>query len=174
MNARPADGRAACPALEDHRFSTLLEPGAWAALPAAVRKRFGKRVTDGASTVYQGRVVAMRLSAAGRVLAQAARLIGGPLPYDCSSVGQPAVVTVTEDRAGRGQFWVRQYGRAAGFPQVIHSSKRFAGPTGIEEYVGRGIGMALRVDSGRGRAAVQKRPLLRATGPPESCGCRAG
>jgi len=115
-----------------------------------VRRRFGKRVTDGASTVYQGRVVDMRLSRAGRALAQLARLIGGPLPYDQSSVDQPAVVTVTEDRAGQGQFWVRQYGRAAGFPQVVHSSKRFAGPTGIEEYVGCGVGMALRVGTDTG------------------------
>ena len=129
----------------DDRFSKLVGREAWHKLNPAVRKRFGKRLKGGASVAYQGRVVAMRMNLAGRILANAARLIGAPLPYDMSSEGQPAVVTVTEDIASNGQFWIRQYGRQAGFPQVVHSSKRFAGPTGLEEYIGYGIGMALKV-----------------------------
>jgi uncharacterized protein DUF4166 len=133
--------------IPDFRFMNLVGQRAWNSLPHSVRRRFGKRLTGGASVVYQGAVVAMRMNIAGHVLAQLARLIGGPLPYDMSSVNQPAVVSVTEDSAGEGQFWIRQYGRAAGFPQVVHSSKRFTGPTGIEEYIGSGIGMALRVSA---------------------------
>ena len=131
--------------LVDHRFSDLLGQDSWMRLPAAVRRRFGKRVRGGASVAYQGVVTRMHMNWAGWALAQVTRLIGAPLPYDMSCAGKPAVVIVTEDIAGNGQFWIRQYGRASGFPQVIHSSKRFAGATGIEEYVGYGIGMALRV-----------------------------
>jgi len=130
---------------KDRRFRDLLGETAWASLPAAVRHRFGKRLKGGASVVYQGRVTAMRMNLTGCLLAQLARLIGAPLPYDRTCLHQPAVVSVTEDIAGDGQFWLRQYGRAAGFPQVIHSSKRFAGPTGIEEYIGAGVGIALKV-----------------------------
>lgn len=135
--------------MSDQRFRNLVGPAAWAALPHQVRARFGHCLANGASVVYQGKVVAMRLTLAGQLLAHLARLIGGPLPFDTSSVDQPAIVTVTEDSSVNGQFWIRQYGRAGGFPQVIHSSKRFSGPTGIEEYIGAGIGIALRVQADR-------------------------
>ncbi|MEP0469054.1 MAG: DUF4166 domain-containing protein [Roseobacter sp.] len=129
----------------DDRFAKLAGHDAWDGLRPAVRKRFGRRLKGGVSVAYQGKVVSMQMNLAGRILAHTARIIGAPLPYDLSSVDQPAVVTVTEDIAGSGQFWIRQYGRKAGFPQVVHSSKRFAGPTGLEEYIGYGIGMALKV-----------------------------
>jgi hypothetical protein len=135
------------PQAVDLRFRNLVGARAWAHLPAAIRKRFGKRLSKGQSVAYQGVVTAMQMNAAGWMLAQAARVIGAPFPFDRSSWHQPAVVVVTEDSVSDGQFWVRQYGRAQGFPQVVHSSKRFAGVTGLEEYIGYGVGMALQVEA---------------------------
>ncbi len=132
---------------KDTRFSDLVGQDNWLGLPRAIRQRFGKRVKGGDSIAYQGVVTDMHMNGPGRLLAQVMRLVGAPLPYDMTCVGQPAVVVVTEDIAGNGQFWIRQYGRQSGFPQMVHSSKRFAGPTGLEEYIGFGIGMALRVEA---------------------------
>jgi hypothetical protein len=129
----------------DLRFRALVGETGWAALPETTRRRFGKRIADCRSAVYAGEVVECRTNLAGRLVAQLCRLIGGPLPLT-RDIEQPALVSVTEDHAGDGQHWTRIYGRRRGFPQVIHSSKRFTGPTGLEEYVGRGVGIALRVE----------------------------
>ena len=131
-------------ALGDLRFSRLLPAADWAALPAAVRARFSKRYAPGRSATYAGVVSECRLSKAGWLLAQAARLIGAPLPLDRGG-GMAAVVTVTEHAPSGGQVWTRVYARPGGFPQVIHSAKQFAGATGLEEYLGYGVGMALRI-----------------------------
>ena len=76
----------------DNRFRKLLGEDDWKRLPAAVRRRFGKRLKGGVSVTYQGKVVAMQMNWAGKLLTNAARLIGAPLPFDMSSNGQPAVV----------------------------------------------------------------------------------
>jgi hypothetical protein len=132
--------------LYDPRFRALLGGEAWARLPPAVRERFSKRMRPGAAVTYVGEIVESRRAWPGWLLAQLCRLIGGPLPLH-DDVGTAAVVTVTEDARSGGQFWTRIYGRADGFPQVIHSSKRFAGPTGLEEYLGCGFGIALTVSA---------------------------
>jgi hypothetical protein len=128
----------------DLRFRSLVGEEAWARLPEVVRRRFSKRLAEGECAVYRGHVAATDLSRCGAVLVFLARLIGGPLPMTNGATGA-AVVTVIEDRRLGGQSWTRAYARSGRFPQVVHSAKRFSGPTGLEEYVGVGIGMTLSV-----------------------------
>jgi len=128
----------------DTRFRALMRAKEWASLPAAVRRRFSKRLANGATVLYTGEVLETTMSRVGWLLAQAARLIGGPLPLTRNR-HVPAVVAVTADHGSHGQIWTRLYGRHGRFAQVVHSCKRFAGPTGLEEYVGHGVGMTLTV-----------------------------
>jgi hypothetical protein len=130
--------------LGDLRFRALMRDDEWASLPAAIQRRFTKRLADGRTTVYTGMIQETRMSRAGWWLAQIARVIGAPLPTSTDS-HVPMIVTVTEDVATTGQIWTRLCGRHNGFPQIINSSKRFMGPTGIEEYLGYGIGIAMTV-----------------------------
>ncbi|MDY7098856.1 MAG: DUF4166 domain-containing protein [Pseudomonadota bacterium] len=129
----------------DPRFRRLIGAG-WSSLPEPVRRRFSKRVVDDRVVIYRGVIREARFSIAGWLFAQACRIVGAPLPLGREK-GLPAAVSVMEDREGRGQFWTRTYARKRGFPQVIHSAKRFAGPTGLEERIGFGIGMALKVSA---------------------------
>lgn len=132
----------------DSPFARLL--GArWLFLPPAVRRRFLRKIGEGACVSYVGEVAECRMSRAGWLFAQLARLVGAPLPLG-TDTGVAASVSVTADRDGWNQYWTRQYGRRHRFPQVIHSAKRFAGPTGLEEYLGRGLGIALRLEEAGG------------------------
>ncbi len=132
------------PPLADLRFRTLIGEAAWARLPEPVRWRFSKCLAPDEALVYRGYVIVTELSRWGRILAFLARAIGSPLPLTNGARG-PALVLVTEDERLDGQGWTRIYTRAGRHPQTVHSAKRFRGPTGLEEYVGYGIGMALKV-----------------------------
>ena len=138
------NGTSASATLADARFRALVGEEAWARLPEPVRRRFSKRLAPDEAVVYRGTVIATELSRMGRILSFLGRAIGAPLPLSNGATG-PSVVTVVEDAHLGGQIWTRLYMREGRFPQAIHSAKRFRGHTGLEEYVGYGIGMALRV-----------------------------
>ena len=152
----------------DLRFRALVGEESWARLPAAVQKRFSKRLSRDAAVVYAGEVLETRLSRVGRIAAFLARAIGAPLPLENGMTGA-AVVTVTEaeglgGQGMSGQCWTRMYARRGRFPQVIHSAKRFSGPTGLEEYVGYGIGMSLAVTEREGALVFRSTRYVLAIG----------
>lgn len=128
--------------VSDLRFRVLLGDDAWRQLPHQVRRRFEKRLTAGEVILYRGHVVQTEMSWLGRVLSWLTRPIGAPLPTMNGATG-PAVVAVTDDQALGGQRWLRIYERPGRKPQMIQSTKRFRGETGLEEYVGAGISMQL-------------------------------
>lgn len=149
--ASPGKVRAAQrePGIVDLRFRALVGEDGWNRLPVAVQRRFSRRLAPGVVQVYVGEVLETRLTWAGRVLSFLARAIGAPLPLDSDMRGG-ATVAVMENEALGGQSWTRTYARPGRFPQVIHSAKCFSGPTGLEEHVGGGVGMALSVQEERG------------------------
>jgi hypothetical protein len=130
--------------LDDRRFRALLSDDDWGRLPLGTWRRFSKCLAGGRTIVYVGEVDESRHNRIGWWYAQFIRIIGGPLPIG-TETRVPMIVIVTEDTASGGQIWTRICARGNRFPQVIHSAKRFAGPTGLEEYVGFGISMALRL-----------------------------
>ncbi len=141
--APPASNRFGNNAI-DLRFRSLLSAEDWQSLPPLVQQRFSKRLAGGGLAIYEGRTTDLRMNLAGRTLAQALRLVGAPLPISTDE-DVPSLVCVSEDVAYGGQIWTRMYGRKSTFPQIIHSAKRFSGPTGLEEYIGFGISIALHV-----------------------------
>src|SRR5271165_5429848 len=67
-------------ALGDLRFRALLSDADWERLPLPVRRRFSQRLAATETAVFVGVVTDIWMSRAGWLLAQAARLIGAPLP----------------------------------------------------------------------------------------------
>ena len=125
-------------------FRDLVDETDWRRLPVAVQARFERELAPLDSAAFVGEVASTRMTQYGRFWAQLARLIGAPLPLR-SVAHTAAAVIVTRDGVSDAQVWTRLYHQTGHLPQVIQSTKRFTGPTGLEECVGAGIGMALAV-----------------------------
>lgn len=131
--------------IPDDRFARLLPADDWLSLPEAVHRRFAYKAGPGQSVLYRGVTMELRHTLPGLMLAHAARLIGAPLPTNRKSEKYPAIVAITDVPDTSGQIWTRLYSRGAIFPQAINSMKRFSGPTGLEEHVGGGVSMSLKL-----------------------------
>jgi len=146
---QPAEPRSASP---HGSFRELAGGAGWMRLPAPVRARFERELAPGESAAFVGEIAETRMTTVGWLWAQVARLVGAPLPLK-TLTHTPAAVVVTQDAARATQAWTRLYMESGQLPQVICSTKRFAGPTGLEECVSAGIGMALAV-------SVEQRSLV--------------
>jgi hypothetical protein len=133
-------------------FRRLLGESAWRELPQPVQQRFERVLAPGESAGFVGEIATTRLTAFGRLTARLARIAGAPLPLRALE-RTAAAVLVTENHVAGAQAWTRIYDQPGRLPQVIRSMKRFAGPTGLEECVGAGFGMALT-------AHVERRALV--------------
>ncbi|MYD96745.1 MAG: DUF4166 domain-containing protein [Gammaproteobacteria bacterium] len=129
---------AGCVPMTAPSYASLVGPS-WNELPVRTRARFG---VEREMVCYHGRVVVSDCTFVGRLFRQLARLVGGPLPFD-DTIGPAAVVVMAT--GGGSSSWTRIYRRCGGRAQAIRSVKRFAGPTGLEEYLGAGLCMALHV-----------------------------
>jgi hypothetical protein len=147
-----AVNRDSVPGRHSGAFRTLVGEGDWSRLPSAVQRRFERSLAPGESAVYVGEVASTTLTRVGWCWAQAARLVGAPLPLKVLTHTSAAVV-VTADAVGETQLWTRIYHESGRLPQAIRSMKSFSGRTGLEERVGGGVGIALVV-------AVEERALL--------------
>lgn len=125
-------------------YRRLLGEDNWQRLPLAVQRRFARELAPGESAVYLGEVVIAELTTVGWLWAQLARCVGAPLPLKEMTRAASSVV-VTADAVTGSQCWTRTYQQTGQLPQAIRSIKSFSGPTGLEERVGGGIGMALEV-----------------------------
>lgn len=145
-NLETTNGEVSGSAQADWRYRTLLGPSAWNGLPPAIRRRFSKSLVPGESAIYSGKTIRAEASRIGRWLARSLRIIGAPLPIGASE-GEASVVVVTADAKSGGQIWTRIYARRYAVPQVIHSTKQFSGPTGLQEDIGYGLSIALQVSA---------------------------
>jgi len=130
------------------RFRRLLNDLEWARLPQTIKRRFSEKLPHGKTKNYRGRILETKMNLAGKFLSRIMVLLGGSLPLDTDNSGASALVSVSpynNENGFAGQLWTRQYTRKSRLPQIIQSHKQFSGPTGLEEFLGQGIGMTLKL-----------------------------
>ncbi len=129
--------------VKELRFRNLLTKSEWAGLPATTTARFGKYLADGQTKHYRGHVINTDMNFFGKCLSTVMRLFNAPLPTETDNTGAVAHVTVTGENGA--QIWNRKYSSNKSAAQLISSRKQFTGPTGLEEMLGYGIGITLKL-----------------------------
>lgn len=124
-------------------YRTLLGEASWRRLHPTVQKRFAADCCN-QSVTYTGTMKVVFLSTAGKLLAQACRLIGTPLAlYGGRDV--PTTVYVYHDSKLQGMTWDRLYHFPDKPVNRVKSTKCLNLESGLVELVGFGFGMQLKL-----------------------------
>jgi len=133
---------------EQHRFTTaddtyqkLLGIKAWSKLKPEIRKRFSMKPGSQQTIHYRG-WIHVRRNIAGFLFACFCKIIGGPLVIQ-QDRSVPIEVELQAEANG-GVSWIRNYHFNRGSSQV-KSSKRLNTQGELEEHIGCGLSMRLKV-----------------------------
>ncbi len=124
-------------------YRYLLGEDSWQRLHPAIQKRFSEQYYQQPVT-YTGTMQEVYLSTAGKILAQACRLIGTPLAlYNGRDI--PTDVYVYHDSRLQGMTWDRHYHYPNKPTNRVKSTKCLNADTGLIELAGFGFGMQLKL-----------------------------
>ena len=125
-------------------FERLVGSEGWRRLAPAIRPRFSEKPQADHPIRYVGTMQKVQCSTAGLVLAQLCRLIGTPFaPY--RGDGIPVVISLHQGAVAGATIWRREYRYPARGAVQVQSTKLIAPDGTLEECVGCGLGMRLKV-----------------------------
>ena len=126
-------------------FARVVGAAAWSRLAPPIRQRFSEKPKHGEAIHYDGIMHVVHCSAAGWLLAQAARLIGTPFALHAGT-DVPVTITLRGIDHGAAIVWERTYWYPDHPAAVVSSEKRMAADGGLLECVGAGIAMRLALE----------------------------
>lgn len=129
-------------AIPDDSYARILGGDAWARVDPEVRKRFSVRPDIGKTIRYTGVMRVVRRSLAGALFAWCCRLIGTPLPMYAGRHVKTDI-ELTHDAVNKGICWTRRYHFAT--RELAVRSTKSVRDGRLEEYVGAGLSMLLRM-----------------------------
>jgi hypothetical protein len=125
-------------------FERLIGREGWRRLAPEIRARFSEKPQAGRPIRYAGTMQTVQCSAAGLLLAQLCRLIGTPFaPY--RGEGIPVAISLHHAGLAGAIIWRREYRYPARATVHVQSTKLIAPGGALEECVGYGLGMRLKV-----------------------------
>lgn len=128
----------------DNTYRYLLGNKYWGKIKPEIRKRFSVKPTEDGCICYAGKMDAVRLNVMGWLFAQVCRVIGTPLaPLTGENV--PMQIQLSKNMNINGVDWKRIYYFKNNNEVTVRSTKSLNNLGQLEEHIGCGFSMALKV-----------------------------